>query len=116
VASRGIDIEDLDVVINFDLPNISETYVHRIGRTGRAGKKGTSYSFCSADEKKYVVAIQKTIKKAIPVLEDHPYALKRKEKAIDQNKKKNTKQKNSNTKHKKSRKSLASKKNKKRWY
>ena len=116
VASRGIDIEDLDVVINFDLPNISETYVHRIGRTARAGKKGTSYSFCSLDEKKYVVAIQKTIKKAIPVLEDHPYALKRKEKAIDQNKKKNTKQKNSNTKHKKSRKSLASKKNKKRWY
>ena len=116
VASRGIDIEDLDVVINFDLPNISETYVHRIGRTARAGKKGTSYSFCSADEKKYVVAIQKTIKKAIPIVEDHPYALKRKEKAIDPNKKKNTKQKNSNTKHKKSRKSLASKKNKKRWY
>ena len=116
VASRGIDIEDLDVVINFDLPNISETYVHRIGRTARAGKKGTSHSFCSLDEKKYVVAIQKTIKKAIPIVEDHPYALKRKEKAIDPNKKKNTKQKNSNTKHKKSRKSLASKKNKKRWY
>ena len=116
VASRGIDIEDLDVVINFDLPNISETYVHRIGRTARAGKKGTSHSFCSLDEKKYVVAIQKTIKKAIPIVEEHPYALKRKEKAIDPNKKKNTKQKNSNTKHKKSRKSLASKKNKKRWY
>ena len=116
VASRGIDIEDLDVVINFDLPNISETYVHRIGRTGRAGKKGTSYSFCSIDEKKYVVEIQKTIKKAIPVLEDHPYALQRKEKAIDLNKKSSTKQKNSNTKHKKGRKSTASKKNKKRWY
>jgi ATP-dependent RNA helicase RhlE len=116
VASRGIDIEDLDVVINFDLPNISETYVHRIGRTGRAGKKGTSYSFCSIDEKKYVVEIQKTIKKAIPVVEDHPYALQRKEKAIDLNKKSSTKQKNSNTKHKKGRKSTASKKNKKRWY
>lgn len=115
VASRGIDIEDLDVVINFDLPNISETYVHRIGRTGRAGKGGTSYSFCSIDEKKYVVAIQKTIKKAIPIVEDHPYALKRKEKAINLNKK-NTKQKNSSSKHKKSRKSSASKKNKKRWY
>ncbi|MBT7816217.1 DEAD/DEAH box helicase [Flavobacteriaceae bacterium] len=115
VASRGIDIEDLDVVINFDLPNISETYVHRIGRTARAGKKGTSYSFCSLDEKKYVVAIQKIIKKAIPVVEDHPYALKRKEKAINL-KKKNTKQKNSSSKHKKSRKSSASKKNKKRWY
>ena len=116
IASRGIDIEDLDVVINFDLPNISETYVHRIGRTGRAGKKGTSYSFCSIDEKKYVVEIQKIIKKAIPVVEDHPYALQRKEKAIDLNKKRNTKQKNSNTKHKKGRKSTASKKNKKRWY
>ena len=109
VASRGIDIEDLDVVINFDLPNISETYVHRIGRTGRAGKKGTSYSFCSIDEKKYVVDIQKTIKKAIPIVEDHPYALKRKEN-VKTPKKKNT------TKHKKGRKSTASKKNKKRWY
>ena len=116
VASRGIDIEDLDVVINFDLPNVSETYVHRIGRTGRAGKKGTSFSFCSIDEKKYVVEIQKTIKKAIHVVEDHPYALQRKEKAIDLNKKSSTKQKNSNTKHKKGRKSTASKKNKKRWY
>jgi ATP-dependent RNA helicase RhlE len=116
VASRGIDIEDLDIVINFDLPNISETYVHRIGRTGRAGKKGTSYSFCSIDEKKYVVDIQKTIKQAIPVVEDHPYALQRKEKAINLNKKSNTKQKSSNTKHKKGRKSIASKKNKKRWY
>ena len=116
VPSRGIDIEDLDVVINFDLPNISETYVHRIGRTGRSGKKGTSFSFCSIDEKKYVVEIQKTIKKAIHVVEDHPYALQRKEKAIDLNKKSSTKQKNSNTKHKKGRKSTASKKNKKRWY
>ena len=116
VASRGIDIEDLDVVINFDLPNVSENYVHRIGRTGRAGKKGTSFSFCSIDEKKYVIEIQKTIKKAIHVVEDHPYALQRKEKAIDLNKKSSTKQKNSNTKHKKGRKSTASKKNKKRWY
>jgi ATP-dependent RNA helicase RhlE len=116
VASRGIDIEDLDVVINFDLPNISETYVHRIGRTARAGKKGTSYSFCSLDEKKYVVAIQKIIKKAIPVVEDHPYAFKRKEKAINLNKKKKTMQKNNSSKNKKSRKSSASKKNKKRWY
>ena len=116
VASRGIDIEDLDVVINFDLPNISETYVHRIGRTARAGKKGTSYSFCSLDEKKYVVAIQKIIKKAIPVVEDHPYALKRKEKAINLKRRRILSKKIVNTKHKKSRKSSASKKNKKRWY
>ncbi len=109
VASRGIDIEDLDVVINFDLPNISETYIHRIGRTGRAGKTGTSYSFCSEDEKNYVVDIQKAIKKAIPIVEDHPYALQRKEKIVVHKKK-------SSTKHKKGRKSTASKKNKKRWY
>ncbi len=115
VASRGIDIEDLDAVINFDLPNVSETYVHRIGRTGRAGKKGTSYSFCSIDEKNYVVDIQKTIKKAIPVVEDHPFALKPKAKTKNKAKGKDHK-KNSTPKHKKSRKSTASKKNKKRWY
>ena len=109
VASRGIDIEGLDAVINFDLPNISETYIHRIGRTGRAGKTGTAYSFCSADEKNYVVDIQKTIKKAIQIVEDHPYPLHPDTKTI-------VHKKNSNSKHKKGRKSIASRKNKKRWY
>ena len=109
VASRGIDIEGLDAVINFDLPNISETYIHRIGRTGRAGKTGTSYSFCSADEKNYVVDIQKAIKKAIQIVEDHPYPLHPDTKAIVHKKK-------STSKHKKGRKSIASRKNKKRWY
>ncbi|PHS64135.1 MAG: RNA helicase [Flavobacterium sp.] len=109
LASRGIDIEDLDVVVNFDIPNVSETYIHRIGRTGRAGKKGTSYSFCSADEKNYVVDIQKAIKKAIPIVEDHPYPLQPNTKAIVHKKK-------SGSKHKKGRKSVASRKNKKRWY
>ena len=108
VASRGIDIEDLDAVINFDLPNISETYIHRIGRTGRAGKTGTSYSFCSAEEKSYVSAIQKLIKSAIQVVEDHPYPLDPKTKPQVHKKK--------GSKHKKGRKSAASKKNKKRWY
>ena len=108
VASRGIDIEDLDAVINFDLPNIPETYIHRIGRTGRAGKTGTSHSFCAADEKSYVTSIQKLIKKSIPVVEDHPYVLDPKAKPEVHKKK--------GSKHKSGRKSAASKKNKKRWY
>jgi ATP-dependent RNA helicase RhlE len=108
VASRGIDIEDLDAVINFDLPNIPETYIHRIGRTGRAGKTGTSYSFCAADEKAYVSSIQKLIKKSIRVVEDHPYVLDPKAKPQVHKKK--------GSKHKSGRKSAASKKNKKRWY
>jgi ATP-dependent RNA helicase RhlE len=108
VASRGIDIENLDAVINFDLPNIPETYIHRIGRTGRAGKTGTSYSFCSADEKSYVTSIQKLIKKSIKVVEDHPYVLDPKARPQVHKKK--------GSKHKSGRKSAASKKNKKRWY
>jgi len=108
VASRGIDINDLDVVINFDLPNIPETYVHRIGRTGRAGKSGMSLSFCAADEKNYVSDIQKLIKNAIPVVDDHPYPLDPKATPQIHRKK--------GSKHKKGRKSAASKKNKKRWY
>ena len=113
VASRGIDIDDLDAVLNFDLPHIPETYVHRIGRTARAGKTGASYSLCSPDEKDYVSAIQKVIKTAIPVVEDHPCSVKAKEKS-KQNKSKQNRSKKS--KYKKSRKSEASKKNKKRWY
>lgn len=109
VASRGIDIDELDVVINFDLPNIPETYVHRIGRTGRAGNTGTSYSFCAADEKAYVKSIQKLIQKSIQVVEDHPHPLD--PKATPQIHKKK-----GGSKHKSGRKSVASKKNKKRWY
>ena len=108
VASRGIDIEDLDAVINFDLPNIPETYIHRIGRTGRAGKTGASYSFCAADEKSYVSSIQKLIKTSIQVVEDHPYVLDPKARPQVHKKK--------GSKHKSGRKSAASKKNKKRWY
>ncbi len=75
IAARGIDVEELSHVINFDLPNIPETYVHRIGRTGRAGAGGVALSFCDEDEKPYLKDIQKLIAKSIPVIEDHPYPL-----------------------------------------
>ncbi|MBJ6366811.1 DEAD/DEAH box helicase [Snuella sedimenti] len=110
VAARGIDINELDAVVNFDLPNIPETYVHRIGRTGRAKHTGLSYSFCSADEKTYVKSIEELINIQIPIEEDHPYPLDPKAKPIIH------KSKKTGSKHKKGRKSIASKKKKKRWY
>jgi ATP-dependent RNA helicase RhlE len=73
IASRGIDVDELAYVINFEIPNIPETYVHRIGRTGRAGANGTSYSFCDAEERVFLRDIQKLIGKQIPVITDHPY-------------------------------------------
>ena len=73
IAARGIDIDDLAYVINFEIPNISETYVHRIGRTGRAGANGTALSFCDAEEKEFLKDIQKLINISIPVITDHPY-------------------------------------------
>ncbi len=73
IAARGIDVEELSHVINFELPNIPETYVHRIGRTGRAGAKGISLSFCDEEEKEYLRDIHKLIQKTIPVVEDQPY-------------------------------------------
>jgi ATP-dependent RNA helicase RhlE len=76
IAARGIDVDDLEYVINFEIPNVPETYVHRIGRTGRAGARGTAYSFCDAEEKAYLKDIEKLISKKIPVVEDHPYPLK----------------------------------------
>lgn len=109
VASRGIDINNLDAVINFDLPNIPETYVHRIGRTARAGNHGTSYSFCSADEKNYIKTIQQLIQLQIDIIEDHPYPL-------DPKAKKEIHKTPGKSKYKKGRKSVASKKKKKRWY
>ncbi|MEY2963970.1 MAG: hypothetical protein RL754_1231 [Bacteroidota bacterium] len=74
IAARGIDISGLEWVLNYDLPNISETYVHRIGRTGRADAAGESISFCSAEERAYLRDIEKLIKQTIPVIEDHPFA------------------------------------------
>ncbi len=75
IAARGIDVDDLEYVINYEIPNISETYVHRIGRTGRAGATGTAISFCDAEEKAYLNDIEKLITKKIQVVEDHPYPL-----------------------------------------
>ncbi len=75
IAARGIDIDELEYVINIDLPNIPETYVHRIGRTGRAGNRGAAYSFCNAEEKAYLRDIEKLIARKIPVIEDHPFPM-----------------------------------------
>ena len=73
VASRGIDVSDISHVINLDLPNESEVYVHRIGRTGRAGQGGIAIAFCDENEGEYLRGIEKTIRQEIPVDEDHPY-------------------------------------------
>lgn len=75
IAARGIDVDELSHVINYDIPNIPETYVHRIGRTGRAGLSGTAFSFCDAEEKVYLRDINRLIARTIPVEEDHPYQL-----------------------------------------
>ncbi|WP_445719350.1 DEAD/DEAH box helicase [Flavobacterium sp.] len=116
IAARGIDIEQLPFVINFDIPNISETYVHRIGRTGRAGNSGLAISFCGKDEKPYWLDIEKLIRMKVKIVTDHQYTWKDEEVNPDakpdlRNKDKNKMNPNSN-----SRKSEASKKNKKRWY
>ena len=75
IAARGIDIDKLSHVINYDIPNIPETYVHRIGRTGRAGESGKAYSFCETEEIPNLMDILKLIKIEIPVVSDHPYAM-----------------------------------------
>ena len=67
IAARGIDIDQLSHVLNYELPNVPETYVHRIGRTGRAGASGIALSFCSSEERSYLKDIEKLIKKSIPV-------------------------------------------------
>jgi len=73
IAARGIDIDKLSHVINFDLPDVPETYVHRIGRTGRAGASGKAFSFCDPEEKPNLRDIQKLISKTIPVVKEHPF-------------------------------------------
>lgn len=74
IAARGIDIDHLSHVINFEISNVAETYVHRIGRTGRAGAEGTALSFCDNEERAYLKDIHKLINKTIPVVTDHPFA------------------------------------------
>ncbi len=73
IAARGIDIRGMSHVINFDLPETPETYVHRIGRTGRAGTEGKAISFCGDEERAHLRDIQRLIKKVIPIVKDHPY-------------------------------------------
>jgi ATP-dependent RNA helicase RhlE len=73
IAARGIDIDKLKYVINYDIPNISETYVHRIGRSGRAGDEGMAFSLCEPEENDYVKDIEKLIRIRIPVVENHPF-------------------------------------------
>ena len=75
IAARGLDIEDLAFVFNYNLPEVPETYIHRIGRTGRAGKGGTAISFCDINEKDELKAIEKLIGRAIPVVEVHPWPM-----------------------------------------
>ena len=75
IAARGLDIEELGWVVNYDLPEVAETYVHRIGRTGRAGRGGSAISFCREDEKEYLKGIEKLLRRSIPVVEDHPYPM-----------------------------------------
>lgn len=73
IAARGIDIDDISHVINFEIPNIAESYVHRIGRTARAGAAGKAISFCDAEEKAYLKDIEKLIKSRVPVDSEQPY-------------------------------------------
>ncbi|MCX6270957.1 MAG: DEAD/DEAH box helicase [Bacteroidetes bacterium] len=74
IASRGIDIERISHVINFEIPEVAETYIHRIGRTARAGATGTALSFCSNEERTYLKDINKLIRKNIEVVSTHPFA------------------------------------------
>ena len=112
IAARGIDIESLPFVINFDIPNISETYVHRIGRTGRAGNSGLAISFCAKDEQPYWKDIEKLIKINVKVVNDHPYPYT----DIPENPDAKPDLRNKKNASSNSRKSEGSKKNKKRWY
>ncbi len=73
IAARGLDVDNISHVINFDVPHEPETYVHRIGRTGRAGATGDAVSFCMADERPFLAAIERLLKRKVRVVEDHPY-------------------------------------------
>ena len=73
IAARGIDIDDVTHVVNFDVPEVPETYVHRIGRTARAGAAGMALSFCEADERADWHNIEKLTRQEIPIVEGHPY-------------------------------------------
>jgi ATP-dependent RNA helicase RhlE len=110
IAARGIDVDDLGCVINYEIPNIAETYVHRIGRTGRAGAKGTALSFCHAEEKAYLKDIEKLISKKISVIDDHPFPL------MDHNPEPIQKQQQGRGKQGHARPKPSGKKKQKKWY
>ena len=74
IASRGIDVDKLSHVINYEIPEQAETYVHRIGRTGRAGSEGIALSFCAQEEVSYIRDINRLIKKNIEIVKSHPYS------------------------------------------
>lgn len=117
IAARGIDIDDLTHVINYEIPNVPETYVHRIGRTGRAGANGISLSFCDTEEKEYLRDIQKLIGKTIPV-SDHPYQIGSKIEVVKRPDFQLQKQvaQHGGGNHKPAAKKKAHQKNKKKWY
>jgi ATP-dependent RNA helicase RhlE len=73
IAARGIDVDDVSHVVNFDVPNIPESYVHRIGRTARAGASGSAVSFCGREERSWLASIEREIRMKIPVIADHPW-------------------------------------------
>lgn len=113
IAARGIDIDSLPIVINYDLPNIPETFVHRIGRTGRAGNEGIAVSFCDKSEKNYWSEIVKFTRSQPKIVTDHPFPWKENDKNGTEGQKKDYRKKPGQGN---SRKSENSKKNKKRWY
>jgi ATP-dependent RNA helicase RhlE len=117
IAARGIDIEELQLVINYDLPNIPETYVHRIGRTGRAKASGIALSFCNVEEKEYLRDIQKLINQQIPVIEEHPFVLDDNEEVtLEQKPTKNQRKKNKRRAEQKPKEGETAKKPKRKFY
>ncbi len=86
IAARGIDIDKLKYVINYDIPNIAETYVHRIGRSGRAGENGNAISICEPEENVYIKDIEKLIKQKIEVIRDNPFPQTEKPRTAAENK------------------------------
>jgi len=101
IAARGIDVSDLSLVVNFDLPNVSETYIHRIGRTGRASASGIAISFCDLEERPYLRDIEKLIVQEISVVAEHPFVDERVEESQKkQSKAKQTPQKPARRKNK----------------
>ncbi len=74
IAARGIDAKGISLVVNYDIPNEPESYVHRIDRTARAGEEGLAFAFCDHTERDFIRSIERLIQQTIPVLNDHPYA------------------------------------------